>query len=176
MNGDRKYRQNGYQENGSNGNGQSPADPRQRFQPPRHPMDVTAPRLPRLVQTVTASRCYGCASTLPQDFDFLQPCPKCGTELRCCKQCAHFEPSARFQCLKPIPERVPYKDKRSECQLFVPGVSVAREVNPPGTYIPPRPEGPPKTAAPRAAAKRPEGAAPRNPDDARTAFENLFKK
>src|ERR1700675_4397222 len=131
MDSDRKYRQHGYfDSNGSpngntNGNGSRPKP-----SGPRPPIDVTGPRLPRLVQAVTASRCYNCTTQLPPGTDFSGNCPKCGAALHCCKQCAHFEPSTRFQCLKPIPVRIPLKDKANECTLFEPRVTVARDSSP----------------------------------------------
>src|SRR5712664_1579558 len=131
MDGDRKYSQRGYQE--SDRNGSKPfrnGDDRPRQQGPRPPIDVTGPRLPRLVQAVTAARCYNCATQLPNGTAFTGNCPKCGAALHCCKQCAHFEPSTRFQCLKPIPVRIPLKDKANECTLFAPRVTVARDASP----------------------------------------------
>ena len=38
---------------------------RERMAPPRHPLDITAPRLPQMVQNVTASRCHNCVTALP---------------------------------------------------------------------------------------------------------------
>src|ERR1700686_5163602 len=131
MDSDRKYRQPGYGDsaprtNGSNGNGNG-------FKPkptgPRPPLDITGPRLPRLVQAVTASRCYNCSTTLLPGTVFDGPCPKCGTQLHCCKQCSHFEPSTRFQCTKPIPLRIPLKDQANDCALYAPRVTVAREAS-----------------------------------------------
>ena len=122
------------------------------------PIDVTGPRLPRLVQAVTAARCFNCSTPLPNGTAFNGTCPKCNAALHCCKQCAHFEPSTRFQCLKPIPVRIASKDKANECALFSPRVTVARD----GT-------APPPTVA---AAIEP----PRSPQDARSAFDKLFKK
>jgi hypothetical protein len=81
--------------------------------------------------------------------------------LHCCKQCSHFEPSTRFQCTKPIPVRIPLKDQANVCTLFSPRVTVAREATStqgsrpiPGANTPP----------------------PRNANDARDAFDRLFKK
>src|ERR1051325_5452761 len=126
MDSDRKYRQHGYQDSSTssnmNGNGARPKPAG-----PRLPLDVTGPRLPRLVQAVTASRCYNCSTTLPPGTAFEGPCPKCGVALHCCKQCAHFEPSTRFQCTKPIPARIAAKDQPNECELFKPRVTVARD-------------------------------------------------
>ena len=160
MDGDRKYRQNGYQ-NGSSANGSESG--RERSAPPRHPKDITTPRLPQMVQNVTASRCHNCVATLPAGFDFAQPCPKCAAELHCCRQCAHFDSSAHFQCAKPIAERISAKDRRNECALFTPRVTVAREST--------RPPDPPKALV-EAATPQPS----RTVRNARSAFEDLFKK
>jgi hypothetical protein len=111
------------------------------------------------VQAVTASRCFNCATTLPNGIDYSGNCPKCNAELHCCKQCSHFEPSTRFQCMKPIPARIPYKDKANQCELFTPRVTVMRE----GAA---QPVTPPVV--------QPSGV--RSSNDARAAFDNLFKK
>lgn len=63
---------------------------------------------------------------------------------------------------KPIPARIAAKDKRNECSLFAPRVTVARE----GTEANSSPTpvidaGPP---------------APTNSEDARNAFDKLFRK
>ena len=162
MDSDRKYRQHGYMDSDRDAKGYRGED-RPKPQGPRPPVDVTGPRLPRLVQHVAASRCFSCSTTLPQGIDFTGNCPKCNAELHCCKQCTHFEPSTRFQCLKPIPVRIAVKDKANQCTLFSPRVTVAREGTAAGQAAvqAPLPAGPP---------------APRNPEDARSAFDKLFKK
>ena len=116
MDEDRKYRQHGYQDSDRDRtfNGHRQGD-RPKSNGPRPPIDITGPRLPRLVQHVAAARCYNCATALPEGIDWKANCPKCGAALHCCKQCANFEPSTRFQCLKPIPVRIAYKDKANEC-------------------------------------------------------------
>ena len=114
MDSDRKYRQNGYMD--SDRDARDFREDRPKPQGPRPPMDVTGPRLPRLVQHVAASRCFNCATTLPPEIDLTGNCPKCNAELHCCKQCSHFEPSTRFQCLKPIPVRIPDKDKANSAR------------------------------------------------------------
>jgi hypothetical protein len=164
MDSDRKYRQNGYYDSdrnsNSNGHGDRPFKPNQ--QGPKPPLDITGPRLPRLVQAVTASRCYSCSTALPPGTSFNSPCPKCGLALHCCKQCAHFEPSTRFQCLKPIPVRLPVKDQLNECTLFSPRVTVARDSATP--MAPPR------------SVQESNVTPPRSASDARSAFDRLFKK
>jgi hypothetical protein len=71
----------------------------------------------------------------------------------------HFEPSTRFQCLKPVPVRIPAKDQANTCEMFVPRVTVARD-------------GMPSSGQ----GQRATDTAPRNPNDARAAFDSLFKK
>lgn len=163
MDSDRKYKQHGYMD--SERDSRPFREDRPKPQGPRPPIDVTGPRLPRLVQHVAASRCFNCATTLPVDVDFNGGCPKCGAELHCCKQCNYFDPSTRFQCAKPIPVRIAVKDKSNDCTLFKPRVTVARDgVSTNGNShgaASPSPSGPP---------------APRNADDARSAFDKLFKK
>jgi hypothetical protein len=167
MDSDRKYRQHGYNDSGNHFNGHSNGNGNgngQRPKPsgPRPPLDITGPRLPRLVQAVTASRCYSCATTLPPGTDFTGTCPKCGVALHCCKQCVNFESSTRFQCMKPIPVRIPIKDQANECTLFSPRVTVAREVS--------------GQNAGRQAIPGVNAPAPKNAMDARDAFDRLFRK
>lgn len=163
MDQDRKYRQHGYQDSVRERD-----EPRENGQPrprgpqgPRTLQDPNGPRLPRLVQSVTASRCFSCSTVLPPGTNYKSACPKCGVDLHCCKQCSHFEPSTRFQCMKPIPARIPYKDKSNECELFMPKVSVMRD----GTQASAPAQAP--SVAP---------ADVRTPNDARAAFDSLFKK
>lgn len=153
MDSDRKYSQRGYQETD-----REPRPDRPHDNGPRPPIDVTGPRLPRLVQAVTAMRCYNCGTAVPPGVDFKGNCPKCNVALHCCKQCSHFEPSTRFQCSKPIPVRIPVKDAGNDCELFSPRVTVARDASP---SLPPMASNAP---------------APRSASDARAAFDQLFKK
>lgn len=160
MDGDRKYKQRGYQESDRGSGSYGPERPKQNG--PKPHIDITGPKLPRLVQNVVASRCFNCAVTLAPDTDFRGNCPKCGAALHCCKQCVNFDSSTRFQCLKPIPVRIPIKDQANTCELFSPRVTVARDALPSGGVS--------------RMADNTVIAAPRNASDARAAFDSLFKK
>lgn len=162
MDEDRKYRQRGYQDSDRPNGGQKRDDRPRPPQGPRTLQDPNGPRLPRLVQSVTASRCYNCSTALPPGTDFKGTCPKCNAQLHCCKQCTHFDTSTRFQCRKPIPARIPIKDQANECELFTPRVTVARD----GASTP--------AAAPSSTPASLRDI--RSPNDARAAFDNLFKK
>lgn len=162
MDQDRKYRQDGYMDTARERGDRRDSGQKSRGpQGPRSMQDPNGPRLPRLVQTVTASRCFSCSAVLPSNTDFHGVCPRCSVELHCCKQCSHFEPSTRFQCTRPIPARIPYKDKANQCELFTANVTVMRDGAPPSAG------GPAPAATPVDV---------RTPGGARAAFDNLFKK
>jgi hypothetical protein len=98
--------------------------------------------------THSVSRCAQCGNLLTMLSEPLGQCPKCGFELHSCKQCAYFDPSARFECMQPVTERIAKKDTRNECRLFSISVRVEKQTS--------------------------TGPAAR-PNDARRAFDDLFK-
>ncbi len=137
---DRKYRQRGYMDSGSE-------KPGRKAGPEPRP-ETFGPRALNMPGTRTVSRCAECGAVLPAMSDALGSCPKCGAALHSCKQCANFDPSARFECRQPIPARIARKDVANDCSFFALKVSVERETSSGGARA----------------------------EDARRAFENLFKK
>ncbi len=140
MAGDRKYRQHGYQDGGKKEDSRSQA--------PRPKTESFGPRALNMPGTRSVSRCSQCGTVLPATVDFSGNCPKCGTALHSCKQCSHFDPSARFECRQNIPAPIARKDASNDCQWFAGKMTVERETSSGGARA----------------------------DDARQAFENLFKK
>ena len=138
---DRKYRQHGYQDSG--GEKQQKAT----FDRPAK-KDTYGPRPVQMPGTHNVSRCAQCGTLLTTLSEPLGPCPKCGFELHSCKQCANFDPSRRFECLQPVPERIPKKDARNECKFYSISVRVEKQTS--------------------------TGPAAR-PNSARKAFDDLFK-
>jgi hypothetical protein len=63
-------------------------------------------------------------------------------------QCASFDPGRRFECAQPISERIPDKRARNNCTFFSLRVTVETE----------------------------KSSGSSNPEDARRALHNLFKK
>lgn len=106
------------------------------------------PRPLHMAATRNVSRCAQCGTVLQMLSDQPGQCPKCGFELHSCKQCTHFDPPSRFECSQAITERVPRKDVKNTCTFYSMRVMVEKETS---------------TSAARV-------------DDARKAFENLFKK
>jgi hypothetical protein len=97
---DRKYRQQGYQDSGG-GDKQRPSQGK----PPAR-KDTFGPRAIQMPGTHTVSRCAQCGTVLMMVTEPLGQCAKCGFELHSCKQCTYFDPSQRFECAQPVPERV----------------------------------------------------------------------
>jgi len=139
---DRKYRQRGYQDTREEPQKKSAVE-----KPARK--DTFGPRPLQMPGTRTVSRCSQCGTVLQPATDPATRCPKCGFELHSCKQCTYFDPSSRFECMQPIPERIPRKDQRNQCSFYSMRVMVEKETSTPS---------------------------PVRGDDARKAFENLFKK
>jgi len=145
---DRKYRQHGYQDSGSER--QKPSSDRSADRSGDRPArkDTFGPRPVQMPGTQNVSRCAQCGTVLTTISEPLGQCPKCGFELHSCKQCANFDPSRRFECVQPVPERIAKKDARNECTFYSISVRVEKQTS--------------------------TGSASR-PNDARRAFDNLFK-
>jgi hypothetical protein len=61
----------------------------------------------------------------------------------------YFDPSSRFECMQSISVRIPRKDVLNDCALYAIRVTREKETSTPASL---------------------------RPNDARQAFENLFKK
>jgi hypothetical protein len=119
--------------------------------PKAKPQDMTfGPRTIQMAPTQTISRCAQCGVVLGSVVDPNGSCPKCGAALHACKQCAHFDPGSHFECRQPVPVRVAKKDALNQCTLFSLSTRFERQTS--------------------------TGAVAARGDDARRAFENLFKK
>ena len=92
-------------------------------------------------------RCNRCGQSraVGQNVALDATCAGCGDDLHTCTNCVYLDSSAPKECRQPIEERVAKKSKRNECQLFEP-----------------------KTTQEFAKESPP-------PDDARAAFDALFK-
>lgn len=157
-----KYRQHGYQDRDRNdrdrndrGREESREKPRkapeQRTSGPPRWDHALGPKPVNLPGTRAVSRCAQCGTVLSSSSPSgaTGQCPKCGFELHSCKQCMYFDPGSRFECMQPVKERIAKKDARNDCMLYE--IRVTREK---------------ETSTPAAL----------KPNDARAAFENLFKK
>ena len=138
---DRKYRQRGYMESD-----REPQRSKPQSKPQSKPHDHEGPRSPRMMAFGETSKCAACGAKAPPNIHFDSSCPNCNADLHTCRQCTSFDPSARFECSKPITARIMNKNARNTCELFAARIVVERETS----------SGP--------------------PTDARDAFAKLFKK
>ncbi|HUO16201.1 MAG TPA: hypothetical protein VMX38_14545 [Verrucomicrobiae bacterium] len=152
-----KYRQHGYQDrdweskSSKDSGKEAPkkAPPERKSGPPKWDYSL-GPKTVNLPGTRAVSRCAQCGTVLQGAASTGEgQCPKCGFELHSCKQCMYFDPGSRFECMQPVKERVAKKDARNDCTFYE--IRVTREK---------------ETSTPASA----------RPNDARAAFENLFKK
>ena len=143
---DRKYRQHGYQDTGRD---RPKAKPQER--PPKGSRE--GPRRMQMPGFQEVLRCAMCGAVVPPAAEILvdSQCPKCRADLRSCKNCRYFDTGARLECTQPIPGRITKKDVRNTCEFFVARTSIERET-------------------------RDSGGGSAKPFDARSAFDNLFKK
>jgi len=146
MSDDRKYRHRGYMDSGSS----EPSGRRPSGpRPPRN--DDGAPRGRGIDQNkAVVFRCKHCGERV-LDLDSIGAdavCRKCGADLHSCSQCSNFDTSARFECTEKIPARIASKKAKNTCTFYAP----AKAFDLTGS----------------------RGEA--TPDDARSAFDALFKK
>ena len=136
---EQKYRQHGYKDT------ERTPESKPRSQ---QKVENFGPRALNMPGSRAVSRCAECGTVLPVTVDVSGNCPKCGTALHACKQCAHFDPMARFECRQNVAVRITRKDAANDCDLYTMKVSVEKETSSAGLRA----------------------------DDARRAFDNLFKK
>lgn len=154
---ERKYRQRGYQDSGKPEREKKERSPESR---PRQ--EQIGPRTPRMVGNVTRARCANCGAVLVAGFDAKGQCPRCQSELHCCKQCLHFDTAARFECTQPVAERIMRKDARNECTFFAFRVTIEKDTAPSAPVSSPSAPTAPATSF--------------RSGNARKAFDDLFKK
>ncbi len=114
---EKKYKQRGYKD----------SDEERPRPAPQQKNDMRAPKMPAFREVM---RCNLCGTQINVDVGGIaleQQCPKCQSDLHSCKNCISFDPGARFQCRKPITERIAKKDARNECTLFEPRKTIERE-------------------------------------------------
>ncbi len=155
MSNDRKYKHKGYQAGGcygnqSGGGDKKPQGPRPESQRQRiegAPRGRTAGGF-----GPEAFKCNQCGQ-LRQNLGVLthdETCLKCAADLHTCGNCRFFDTTTMWECRENIPARIANKHGRNECANFSP--KIVRDL-----------------AADKAGKLQ-------SPDDARKAFDALFKK
>jgi hypothetical protein len=157
---DRKYGQRGYQDNDHTPEREDKKPKQQPKGAPRGAARVSenGPRALKMPSFQEVLRCALCGAIVPPPVEivFESQCPKCNADLRSCKNCRHFDTAVRFECTQEIPERITKKDLRNQCEFFTARMSIERETRDSGGSM--------------------STGTVSKPSDARSAFDNLFKK
>lgn len=138
MSDDRKYKQRGYQDYEGQSRGSAPSTP-------------GMPRTRVVTSYKETIRCDQCGADLSTLFDVKEEslCPKCRAALHSCRNCHHFDTSARFECAQPVEKRISDKAAANKCTLFAIRIVRVKDIG---------------------------GSPPTRAEDARKALESLFKK
>ncbi|MEO8216674.1 MAG: hypothetical protein ABI718_06285 [Acidobacteriota bacterium] len=148
---DRKYRHSGYQDSGPKNRDRGPSGPPPEF--PRERVEGAPRGRSAGAPGPEVFKCNACGNVKQSLGELVieldGTCDRCSKDMHTCSNCRFFDTSTRWECRQVIPARVSPKDVRNECELFTP--RIVRDL---------------------AAGKGSVTA----PDDARKAFDALFKK
>jgi hypothetical protein len=153
---DRKYRHQGYQDSGPR---QPRSDSVPRPEPPK-PRVEGAPRGRSAGAPGPAVfKCNRCSAVqrTTDGVPFEAGCSNCGADLHACTNCRFFDTMTQWECRETIPARVAPKDTANQCELFSP--RIIRDLT-----------------ADKGSAQPPSSGKLSSADEARAAFEKLFKK
>lgn len=144
-----KYKQRGYRETE-----QTKKTDRKEPRPPKTPEERQLRHMMERSATLVL-RCHQCNSVARDAEGIIKPsiCGSCSAPLHCCRNCAHFDTGARWECRETIPQQIQDKTSANDCPQFKANTvldATGRRSGAPG--------------APGAAS------------NARAAFDSLFKK
>ncbi|MFZ2490799.1 MAG: hypothetical protein WA208_04865 [Thermoanaerobaculia bacterium] len=152
---DRKYKHQGYQGGGGWSYKSGSSEPRPQG-PPSEPQRERLEGAPR-GRTAggfgpEAFKCNHCGQLRHSLSELLsdETCNKCNNDLHTCGNCRAFDATTTWECRENIPARIAGKHVRNECTFFQP--KIVRDLS------------------------ADKGKQSQTPDDARKAFDALFKK
>lgn len=118
---DRKYKQQGYQDEG--GSGSDAARPK-----PKPAAEREGPKSPNMTAFQGVARCAMCGAKVELvALTIESTCPNCKSDLRTCRNCTSFDPAAHFECRAGVSVRVSNKTARTACELFAPKRTVEKK-------------------------------------------------
>lgn len=154
---DRKYRQRGYMDDDREDRGRRgrPQQQQQQQQPPGRLEGAPRGRGVGIPSEVVF-KCALCGTKVQSlgEIAMDRTCDQCDAPLHTCTNCTFFDTSSRFECRKPIEGRIESKGKANMCPYFQP--KTIRDLRSRDLEMP--------------------TSAPKTPNDARAAFDALFKK
>ena len=132
---DRKYRLRGYQDDDRERQAKPAAAPAREPGAPAGARRISqdGPKTINMPGYREVVRCAQCGNVGGAEIGYDARCPRCGTDLHACAQCASFDPGSRFECMQTITARIAPKNARNACTLFAPRTTVERETTTPRT-------------------------------------------
>lgn len=151
---DRKYKHRGYDSGGGGYDSSRPSTPRTPMEPRKERLEG-APRGRTAggfgPEVFKCGHCGNAQQSLGEiDVQFEDSCAKCTKDMHTCWNCRNFDTSTRWECKEAIPARVAPKDAKNQCASFSP--KMIRDLTADKARM------------------------PQSVDDARAAFDALFKK
>ena len=66
--------------------------------------------------------CFRCSKSMPltPPVGRSDVCPHCGADVRVCRNCQFYEPTAYNECREPVADRVKDKERANFCSEFRP--------------------------------------------------------
>lgn len=66
--------------------------------------------------------CFRCQTKLlvPEPISRKEECPKCGEDVRCCRNCEFYDPKVYNECKETQADRILDKDRSNLCDFFKP--------------------------------------------------------
>ena len=130
---ERKYRQRGYQDEGSRdrprGGPTERKVPEQRA-PGRQLQSAEGPKTPNLMSSHEVFKCARCGNKLSVPVAQEDRCPRCGVDVHSCINCVSFDTGSRWECSQQaLTARVSPKDERNTCSWFEPRTTVERQTS-----------------------------------------------
>jgi hypothetical protein len=117
--GDRKYRQQGYQDGARTGGDRGGFTPDRPARLEGAPKGRGAER-----NRDEVFRCKACGEKNDAEVTPAATCKKCHAALHACNQCRFFDGAARWQCRAAIPAPIAAKSKANDCTFYAPVVSL----------------------------------------------------
>lgn len=64
--------------------------------------------------------CFSCGAALNTKVVVSRrdSCDRCGADIKCCRNCAFYDPAVANECREPVAEAVREKDRSNFCDFF----------------------------------------------------------
>src|SRR5438876_7304794 len=81
---------------------------------------LDGPAIPAHARGMASLQCQFCGApvTIAEPIGREAQCDSCGHDLRCCRNCRHYDPRYNNSCTETMADPVVEKDRRNFCEYF----------------------------------------------------------